>query len=138
MSKPEPPTVRGSSNSARIPASLTSRHNPRKGESAVTKSTWNPAAIRGSRNTNLRILGKALTPAVPPLVSRNRHTNPINASYLSAQSPQLFKKSTSAMCSTPDRPSQLRPFAVFRPYRRHYRWIATVAATSTKETRCTE
>ena len=52
MSNPEPPTVRGSSNSARIPASLTSRHNPRKGEPAVTKSTWKPAAIRGSRYTN--------------------------------------------------------------------------------------
>jgi hypothetical protein len=136
MSNPEPPTVRGSSNSARIPASLTSRHNPRKGEPAVTKSTWNPAAIRGSRYTNLRIPCKALISAGPARVMRNQHTNPIDPSYLSARTPHLFKESTSAMSSALNRPSLSRQFAVFPPYPRPYGWIATVVATSANKNRC--
>jgi hypothetical protein len=95
MSNPEPPTVRGSSNSARIPASLTSRHNPREGEPAVTNSTRKPAAIRGSRYVNLRIPSKTLIPAGPARVARNRHIDPIDLSYVSAPSPHLFKESVS-------------------------------------------
>jgi hypothetical protein len=95
MSSPEPPTVRGSLNSARIPASLTSRHNPRKGEPVVTNSTRKPAVMRGSRYVNLRIRLKALIPPSSAQVARNRHIDPIDASYVSARSPHLFKESAS-------------------------------------------
>jgi hypothetical protein len=134
MSNPEPPTVRGSSNSARIPASLTSRHNPRKGEPTVTKSTWNPAAIRGSRYTNLRMPSKTLIPAGLMRVAQNRHTNPIDLLYVSARRPHLFKQLASAMSSAPDGPPLLTRFAVFRPYR----WVAIAVFTSAKEIRCSE
>jgi hypothetical protein len=106
MSNPELPTVSGSSNSARIPASLTSRHNPRKGEPVVTKSTRKPAAIRGSRYVNLRIPSKALIPAGPARMARNRHINPIDPSYVSAWSLRLFKESTSATSASETRCSE--------------------------------
>ena len=102
MSNPVSPTMMGSSNSARIPASLTSRHNPRKGEPPAKKSTWKPVVMRGSRYTNLRILSKSLISVGPARLARDRHANPIGLSYLSARNPHLFKGSSSTMGSLPD------------------------------------
>jgi hypothetical protein len=142
MSSPESPTVSGLSNWARIPASLTSRHNPLMGEPAVTKSTWMPTAIRGSRYTNLRILCKALVPAGPTRVLLNRHTTTNDPLYVSAQSGYLFKESTSSMNSALQVPSLSMQSGVFRPspwpHRWPYRWTAPKPATGADETRCSE
>src|ERR1700733_6553517 len=120
MSNPESPTVRGSSNSARIPVSLTSRQNPRKGEPPAIKFTGKPVVVRGSRYTNLRILSKSLIPVSPAQAEQDRHANPGNPSYVSARCRHPFKESTSAR---------------YPPYPSHS-WIATVAGTrGDRETR---
>ena len=92
MSSPESPTMRGSSNSARMPVSLTSRHMPIESESAATKSTWKPVVTRGSRKTNLRILSKFLISVRPARLTWERHANPIDLWDVSAQLSVFFKE----------------------------------------------
>jgi hypothetical protein len=86
MSNPELPTSMRSSNSARMPASLTSLHNPRQGWPPLAKSTVKPVVMRGSRYTNLRMASKSLVP-VGPLRLRpgDEHVGEIGLSYLSAR-----------------------------------------------------
>jgi len=75
MSNPELPTVIGSSNSARMPASLTSLQKPQNCGPPHENSTWKPVFMRGSRYTNVRMLSTSLIPgptylsAVIPLLS---------------------------------------------------------------------
>lgn len=86
MSNPESPTTMGSSNSARMPASLTSLHNPWKAGPPVTKSTLNPVVMRGSRYTNLRMLSRSLIALRPScVVRRDKHAGELDPSYLSAK-----------------------------------------------------
>jgi hypothetical protein len=88
MSNPESPTTMGSSNSARMPASLTSLHNPWKAGPPVTKSTLNPVAMRGSRYTNLRMLSRSLIAVRPScVVRRDKHAGELDPLYLSARNP---------------------------------------------------
>ncbi len=65
MSNPESPVESGSSNSARMPVSLTSLHNPLNGGPVAINVTLNPVLVRGSRYTNLRILSKSLISVGP-------------------------------------------------------------------------
>src|ERR1700722_12747562 len=104
MSNPESPTVRGSSNSARMPASLTSRHNPRQGKPPGANSTWKPVVMRGSRYTNLRILSKSLIPVGPARLGHDPYANSIYSWYVSAQNPHLLKQSISNQRPAPPRP----------------------------------
>ena len=103
MSRPESPTIKGSSNSARIPASLTSLHNPWNAGAPITKSTLKPVVMRGSRYTNLRMLSNSLIPVGPSrLKRRDKYVGEIDPLYLSARNPavsvrrlDLFKDSKS-------------------------------------------
>jgi hypothetical protein len=133
MSNPEPPTMRGSSNSARMPASLTSLHSPRKGAPPATKSTWKPVAMRGSRYTNLRILSKSPLPVGPPQ-ERGERLSQFDLSYVSARNPDFFKEFKLVWKSTPGRLYRSTPCEVFAPY-----WMNdTVSVTSKTETRGSE
>jgi DNA-binding response OmpR family regulator len=79
MSSPELPTVIGSSNSARMPASLTSLQKPRNCGPPLENSTWKPVLMRGSRYTNVRMMSTALIPgplylsAANPILSTSPH-----------------------------------------------------------------
>jgi DNA-binding response OmpR family regulator len=77
MSNPELPTAIGSSNSARMPASLTSLQKPRYGGPPLENSTRKPVLMRGSRYTNVRmgstnvIPGSSYLSAANPIFSMN-------------------------------------------------------------------
>lgn len=71
MSNPELPTVIGSSNSARMPASLTSLQKPQNCGPPVENSTWKPVFMRGSRYTNVRMLSTSLIPGPKSLSAAN-------------------------------------------------------------------
>ena len=71
MSSPELPTVIRSSNSARMPASLTSLQRPRNCGPPLENSTWKPVFMRGSRYTNVRMMSTALIPGPSYLSAAN-------------------------------------------------------------------
>ena len=71
MSNPELPIVIGSSNSARMPASLTSLQKPRNCGPPLENSTWKPVFMRGSRYTNVRMMSTALIPGPSYLSAAN-------------------------------------------------------------------
>jgi hypothetical protein len=127
MSKPELPTSMRSSNSARMPASLTSLHDPRQGLPPLTKSTVKPVVRRGSRYTNLRMASKSLVP-VGPRCSwlGDEHAGEMGLSYLSARTPIVSMRSTKSLAT--GRPSQLRLYPI----------IGNVTVTSMIDTGCSE
>jgi hypothetical protein len=158
MSSPELPTSMRLSNSARMPASLTSRHNPRNGWPPVANSTVKPVVMRGSRYTNLRMSSKPLVPVGPlRLWPGDEHADEMGLLYLSARRPIVSMPSAKGFPGLPERVAGAGgPHAPFLKRKAHtqlcpvlrcrksgssrlrlYR-ISNVTVTSMIDTRCSE